>query len=139
MNIRFIFQVADIEEKLDMLIKAYMQDRDRFSALPQNIETNFKDPPPPPQPPPKSGIAGILISNSSMVRKNNENELIISEVHFKYTRVNISAETCIDRKTVVRTKLTNNQRIRSIDGTRNINSNRKKNSRAVSRGAINTV
>lgn len=28
-------QVADIEEKLDILIKAYMQDRERFYALPQ--------------------------------------------------------------------------------------------------------
>lgn len=28
------FQVVDIEEKLDILIKAYMEDRDRFLALP---------------------------------------------------------------------------------------------------------
>lgn len=45
-------QVADIEEKLDMLIKAYMQDRERYYALPQVPDTqhsiNPKNPPNPP-------------------------------------------------------------------------------------------
>lgn len=65
-------QVADIEEKLDILIKAYMQDRERFLALPLVPEStthsiNNKHPPPPPPP-----CGGILTSSSgSMVRAHS--------------------------------------------------------------------
>lgn len=65
-----ISQVADIEEKLDILIKAYMQDRERFLALPlvpdsTSHSTNNKNPSNPPPPPPPCG--GILTSSNSMV------------------------------------------------------------------------
>lgn len=66
-----IFQVADIEEKLDILIKAYMQDRERLLALPlvpenSSHSTNYKNNPPAPPPPPAPG-AGILTSSTSVV------------------------------------------------------------------------
>lgn len=57
-------QVADIEEKLDILIKAYMQDRERFLALPQVPDTqhsiNTKNPP---NPPPSGG--GIMSTSAT--------------------------------------------------------------------------
>ncbi|XP_037043130.1 potassium voltage-gated channel subfamily KQT member 4 isoform X16 [Bradysia coprophila] len=58
--------VADIEEKLDILIKAYMQDRERFLALPQVPDTQHSiTPKNPPNPPPggASGTGGILTSS----------------------------------------------------------------------------
>lgn len=57
--------MADIEEKLDILIKAYMQDRERLLALPleANIHSiSYKNNPPAPPPPP-----GILTSSNSVV------------------------------------------------------------------------
>lgn len=66
-------QVADIEEKLDILIKAYMQDRERFLALPLVPEStshsiNDKNPPNPPPPP----CGGILSSSGGpMVMSHN--------------------------------------------------------------------
>lgn len=58
-------QVADIEEKLDILIKAYMQDRERFLALPQVPDTqhsiNTKNPPNHPP----SGGSGIMSTLST--------------------------------------------------------------------------
>lgn len=63
-------QVADIEEKLDILIKAYMQDRERFLALPQVPETQHSiTPKNPPNPPPggASGTSGILTSSVANV------------------------------------------------------------------------
>ncbi|XP_055319189.1 potassium voltage-gated channel subfamily KQT member 4 isoform X1 [Sitodiplosis mosellana] len=63
--------VADIEEKLDILIKAYMQDRERLLALPlvpenNSHSTNYKNNPPAPPPPPAPGVAGILTSSTSV-------------------------------------------------------------------------
>lgn len=61
------FQVADIEEKLDILIKAYMQDRERFLALPQVPDTQHSiNPKNPPNPPSggASGTGGILTSSN---------------------------------------------------------------------------
>lgn len=63
--------MADIEEKLDILIKAYMQDRERLLALPlvpenNSHSTNFKNNPPAPPPPPAPS-AGILTSSTSVV------------------------------------------------------------------------
>lgn len=49
-------QVADIEEKLDILIKAYMQDRERFYALPQVPENQQHSMHP--KNPPSSGGGG---------------------------------------------------------------------------------
>lgn len=65
-------QVADIEEKLDILIKAYMQDRERLLALPLVPENNshsinYKNNPPAPPPPPAPGVTGILTSSTSVV------------------------------------------------------------------------
>lgn len=62
--------MADIEEKLDILIKAYMQDRERFLALPLVPEStthsiNDNNPPKPP-PPPCGGI--LSASSGPMVR-----------------------------------------------------------------------
>lgn len=64
-------QVADIEEKLDILIKAYMQDRERFLALPLVPETNSHSinksnasGAPPPPPPPTGGI--LTTSNTTV-------------------------------------------------------------------------
>lgn len=67
------FQVADIEEKLDLLIKAYMQDRERLLALPLVPENsshsiNFKNNPPAPPAPP---APGILTSSTSVVCLSN--------------------------------------------------------------------
>lgn len=60
-------QVADIEEKLDILIKAYMQDRERFLALPHVPDTqhsiNAKNPPNPP--PGGGGIMSTLATGAS--------------------------------------------------------------------------
>lgn len=67
---KIISQVADIEEKIDILIKAYMQDRERFLALPlvaenNSYSSNSKNSQPPPPPPPSSG--SILTSSSTVV------------------------------------------------------------------------
>lgn len=63
------FKVADIEEKLDILIKAYMQDRERFLALPlsseQNSHSNNQNNSGPPQPPP--GSSGTFSSSNVVV------------------------------------------------------------------------
>ncbi|XP_031631987.1 potassium voltage-gated channel subfamily KQT member 5-like [Contarinia nasturtii] len=63
--------VVDIEEKLDMLLKTYMADRDRLLALPlvpenNSHSSNFKNNPPAPPPPPAPGVAGILTSSNSV-------------------------------------------------------------------------
>lgn len=59
--------MADIEEKLDILIKAYMQDRERLLALPLVSENStysnkYKNPPPPPPP----GANTLTSSNSAV-------------------------------------------------------------------------
>lgn len=62
---RMTFQVADIEEKLDILIKAYMQDRERFLALPQVPDTQHSiNPKNPPNPPPPGGTTGGILTSS---------------------------------------------------------------------------
>lgn len=76
-----LLKVADIEEKLDILIKAYMQDRERFLALPlvpdsTSHSINNKNPPNPPPPP----CGGILTTTSS--------SMVISSIPF-YSRPNV--------------------------------------------------
>lgn len=68
--------MADIEEKLDILIKAYMQDRERFLALPlvpetnsHSINKNNQSGAPPPPPPP---TGGILTTSNNTVSENTE-------------------------------------------------------------------
>lgn len=63
--------MADIEEKLDMLIKAYMQDRERFYALPQVPDTPHSIyPKNPPNPPSSGGGASSVIGGTLKVSKN---------------------------------------------------------------------
>lgn len=97
--------MADIEEKLDILIKAYMQDRERLLALPLVSENStysnkYKNPPPPP--PPASAIASTLASSNSTVRPifhctNYQHK--ISFIIIK-NKLIVLAETNIDKKTV---------------------------------------
>lgn len=67
--------MADIEEKLDILIKAYMQDRERFLALPVPDSNSHsiinKHPPNPPAPP----CGGILMTSSAMVSTPHAHEI----------------------------------------------------------------
>lgn len=62
----FILQVADIEEKLDILIKAYMQDRERFISFPivPDAQHSINPKNPPPDPPPGGG-GGIKTSSQT--------------------------------------------------------------------------
>lgn len=77
-----MFQVADIEEKLDILIKAYMQDRERFYALPHISDTQHsihsKNPP---NPPPGGGCASITSGGTLKVSTLNL-ILISTNVHY---------------------------------------------------------
>lgn len=67
----FFTKVVDIEEKLDILMKAYMQDRERFFALPIldshsiSYKSNLSAPPPPP--PPSAGTASITATTNPLV------------------------------------------------------------------------
>lgn len=64
-----LFQVDDVETKLDNLIEIYMQDRKRLLSLPICPDAHSNLPPLPPNPP--SGAAPIIISNSSNNNANN--------------------------------------------------------------------
>lgn len=89
-------QVADIEEKLDMLIKAYMQDRERLLALPlvpenSSHSTNLKNNPPAPPPPPAPG-ASILTSSTSVV-SDDETQTVHTKLHTHFHKIKVNLNT----------------------------------------------
>ncbi|XP_034109334.1 potassium voltage-gated channel subfamily KQT member 1 isoform X11 [Drosophila albomicans] len=99
-------QVVDIEEKLDILIKAYMEDRDRFLALP--LPAN-----------PKPKIHSISPSHSHQLHHNAHNQNMIDvwkrtatlSVHPELvtTGASSSAASSVDRLDSNETALTSTQ------------------------------
>ncbi|XP_060660618.1 LOW QUALITY PROTEIN: potassium voltage-gated channel subfamily KQT member 5 [Drosophila nasuta] len=97
-------QVVDIEEKLDILIKAYMEDRDRFLALP--LPAN-----------PKPKIHSISPSHSHQLHHNAHNQNMIDvwkrtatlSVHPELVTTGASSSSSVDRLDSNETALTSTQ------------------------------